>query len=208
MAESILYQQYDNSLNIEHFAFHNLVIEQKPSRRLSFSALLLQKKRSRMGRSQSKLRQLLDGLYGKEQKAVYGGHKAELKVLIPFNVRKRSSTTVVVGLEKSYSFMTCSSTDEEDNLKTPTIMSSHSHDDDDNESDISEESLRSVNLETAVTIPPPLTFNTLSKTTLTDYSHDKGYSNFYIKLPNGNWMVRIRDTNRKIVGTYEIDGSM
>jgi hypothetical protein len=35
-----------------------------------------------------------------------------------------------------------------------------------------------------------------------------GYSNFYMKLPNGNWMVRMRDNNRKIIGTYEIDGSM
>ncbi|KAG2209517.1 hypothetical protein INT47_008361 [Mucor saturninus] len=42
---------------------------------------------------------------------------------------------------------------------------------------------------------------------LKDYS-GKGYSNFYIKLPNGNWMVRVRDGNRKIVATYEIDGSM
>lgn len=42
---------------------------------------------------------------------------------------------------------------------------------------------------------------------LLDYS-GKGYSNFYIRLPNGNWMVRIRDANRKIIATFEIDGSM
>lgn len=35
-----------------------------------------------------------------------------------------------------------------------------------------------------------------------------GYSNFYIKLPNGKWMVRIRDANRKIINTYEVDCSM
>jgi hypothetical protein len=59
----------------------------------------------------------------------------------------------------------------------------------------------SVDLETALTTPaknppPPLDFS------------GKKYSNFYIKLSNGNWMVRIRDSNRKIVGSYEIDGSM
>jgi hypothetical protein len=42
---------------------------------------------------------------------------------------------------------------------------------------------------------------------LLDYS-GKGYSNFYMKLPNGNWMIRIRDANRKIIATFEMDGSM
>ncbi|CAO3663783.1 unnamed protein product [Rhizopus stolonifer] len=54
-------------------------------------------------------------------------------------------------------------------------------------------------LETAVTTP--------SSKNMMDYS-GQGYSNFYIKLPNGNWMVRVRDKNRKIIGTFEIDGSM
>ncbi|KAI8055598.1 uncharacterized protein B0P05DRAFT_560654, partial [Gilbertella persicaria] len=40
------------------------------------------------------------------------------------------------------------------------------------------------------------------------YDGQQGYSNFYIKLPNGNWMVRVRDSNRKIIDTYEIDGAM
>ncbi|KAI9276161.1 hypothetical protein BY458DRAFT_506552, partial [Sporodiniella umbellata] len=53
-------------------------------------------------------------------------------------------------------------------------------------------------LETAITTPDA---NTL------DHS-GQAYSNFYIKLPNGNWMVRVRDRNRKIIGTYEIDGAM
>lgn len=60
--------------------------------------------------------------------------------------------------------------------------------------------ISSDDLETAITMPS-------TRTHLMDYS-GKGYSNFYIKLPNGNWMVRVRDGNRKIVGTYEIDGSM
>lgn len=60
-------------------------------------------------------------------------------------------------------------------------------------------SLSSTQLQTAVTTP--------SSKSLIDYS-GQGYSNFYIKLPNGNWMVRIRDSQRKIVGTFEIDGSM
>ncbi|KAI8358486.1 hypothetical protein EDC96DRAFT_576476 [Choanephora cucurbitarum] len=32
------------------------------------------------------------------------------------------------------------------------------------------------------------------------------YSNFYVKLPNGNWMVRYRSGNRKILGTDELEG--
>ncbi|KAI8369943.1 hypothetical protein BD560DRAFT_469292 [Blakeslea trispora] len=32
------------------------------------------------------------------------------------------------------------------------------------------------------------------------------YSNFYVKLPNGNWMIRYRSGNRKILGTDELQG--
>ncbi|KAI8086540.1 uncharacterized protein BX664DRAFT_336110 [Halteromyces radiatus] len=34
------------------------------------------------------------------------------------------------------------------------------------------------------------------------------FSNFYLKLPNGKWRVRCRTGDRKIIGTYEVDGSM
>ncbi|SAM02514.1 hypothetical protein [Absidia glauca] len=37
---------------------------------------------------------------------------------------------------------------------------------------------------------------------------DQGYSMFYLKLPNGNWMVRCRTADRRIIATYEVDGSM
>ncbi|SAM05192.1 hypothetical protein [Absidia glauca] len=39
-------------------------------------------------------------------------------------------------------------------------------------------------------------------------STDGVYSNFYLKLPNGKWRVRCRTGDRKIIGTYEVDGSM
>ncbi|KAI9300649.1 hypothetical protein BJ944DRAFT_272707, partial [Cunninghamella echinulata] len=32
------------------------------------------------------------------------------------------------------------------------------------------------------------------------------YSNFYIKLPNGNFLIRYRDGNRNILGSDEIQG--
>jgi hypothetical protein len=32
------------------------------------------------------------------------------------------------------------------------------------------------------------------------------YSNFYVKLPNGNWMIRYRSGNRDILGTDEFEG--
>ncbi|GAB5585179.1 hypothetical protein Unana1_00079 [Umbelopsis nana] len=32
------------------------------------------------------------------------------------------------------------------------------------------------------------------------------YSNFYLKLPNGRWMLRYRTGDRKILGTEEISG--
>ncbi|KAH8553720.1 hypothetical protein BGW37DRAFT_486870 [Umbelopsis sp. PMI_123] len=32
------------------------------------------------------------------------------------------------------------------------------------------------------------------------------YSNFYLKLPNGKWMLRYRTGDRKILGTEEISG--
>ncbi|KAI8384565.1 uncharacterized protein BYT42DRAFT_493555 [Radiomyces spectabilis] len=34
------------------------------------------------------------------------------------------------------------------------------------------------------------------------------YSNFYVKLPNGKWMVRYRSGNRDILGTDEFAGYM
>ncbi|CAO3617553.1 unnamed protein product [Mucor hiemalis] len=34
------------------------------------------------------------------------------------------------------------------------------------------------------------------------------YSNFYVKLPNGKWMVRYRSGNRDILGTDEFEGYM
>ncbi|KAI9485635.1 MAG: hypothetical protein EXX96DRAFT_545872 [Benjaminiella poitrasii] len=197
MTESIIYQQRDNSLNIEHFAFQNLILQQKPTRRPSFSTLLLQKKRTIMGRSQSKLKQFFNDMTSKEQ-LYYHSKKPELEVFIPFNDKRRLS---MMGLERNDSLMTSSSTtvtDEDEGPKTPTTSSMSSTD--------TPNELRTVNLETAVTTPPAST--TLSTTTLTDYPHGRGYSNFYVKLPSGKWMVRIRDANRKIVGTFEIDGSM
>ncbi|KAI8369617.1 uncharacterized protein BYT42DRAFT_549273 [Radiomyces spectabilis] len=35
-----------------------------------------------------------------------------------------------------------------------------------------------------------------------------GYSIFYLRMPNGNWRVRVRTADRKIIHTYEIDGTM
>ncbi|KAI8375613.1 hypothetical protein EDC96DRAFT_495918 [Choanephora cucurbitarum] len=91
--------------------------------------------------------------------------KPQLKVIIPQQLRRMNST------------LSQSTTDDEEELKTPT------HD-----------------LETIVT--------SASASHLMNLSHQEGYSNFYIKLPNGNWMVRVRDSHRKIIGTFEIDGSM
>ncbi|KAI9308888.1 hypothetical protein BJ944DRAFT_259432 [Cunninghamella echinulata] len=34
------------------------------------------------------------------------------------------------------------------------------------------------------------------------------YSNFYLKLPNGKWLVKVRTRERKILGMYELDASM
>ncbi|KAI9476026.1 MAG: hypothetical protein EXX96DRAFT_285752 [Benjaminiella poitrasii] len=34
------------------------------------------------------------------------------------------------------------------------------------------------------------------------------YSNFYVRLPNGKWMIRYRSGNRDILGTDEFEGYM
>ncbi|KAI8336243.1 hypothetical protein BC941DRAFT_471539 [Chlamydoabsidia padenii] len=34
------------------------------------------------------------------------------------------------------------------------------------------------------------------------------YSNFYLKLPNGKWMIRYRSGTRRIIGTGDLDGYM
>ncbi|KAI7880070.1 hypothetical protein K492DRAFT_195494 [Lichtheimia hyalospora FSU 10163] len=40
--------------------------------------------------------------------------------------------------------------------------------------------------------------------------HDNmaGYSNFYLKLPDGRYMVRVRTADRKTIGSYVIEGHM
>ncbi|KAI8386812.1 hypothetical protein BD560DRAFT_382872 [Blakeslea trispora] len=91
--------------------------------------------------------------------------KPQLKVIIPQQLKRMNSA------------LSQSTTDDEEELKTPTS-----------------------DLETVVT--------SSSASHLMNLSNQKGYSNFYIKLPNGNWMVRVRDSNRKIIGTFEIDGAM
>ncbi|KAF7727597.1 hypothetical protein EC973_007358 [Apophysomyces ossiformis] len=35
-----------------------------------------------------------------------------------------------------------------------------------------------------------------------------GYSIFYLKMPNGKWLMRVRTADRKIIATYEVDGCM
>lgn len=119
--------------------------------------------------------------------------KPELKLVIPSTVKESTH------LSRVDTSMTSSSiTTDEDGPGTPTSGTSPTYDAYQHRSS----TVSSVDLETAITTPsdspvdPPM-----------DYS-GKGYSNFYIKLPNGNWMVRIRDGNRKIVGTYELDGTM
>lgn len=48
----------------------------------------------------------------------------------------------------------------------------------------------------------------LSYSTNTSHTEDPSYSNFYMKLPNGNWMVRYRTRERKIINSYEIKGNL
>ncbi|KAG2234190.1 hypothetical protein INT48_005990 [Thamnidium elegans] len=114
--------------------------------------------------------------------SIFRPKKAQLKVMIPM--------TVEGNLERMDTSAS-NSTDGEDCPLTPTSSNASFYYNKPSSND----------LETALTTP------TTNSTPLMDYS-GKGYSNFYIKLPNGNWMVRVRDGNRKIVGTYEIDGSM
>ncbi|CDS12568.1 hypothetical protein LRAMOSA04762 [Lichtheimia ramosa] len=38
--------------------------------------------------------------------------------------------------------------------------------------------------------------------------HSAGYSNFYLKLPDGRYMVRVRTADRKTIGSYIIEGHM
>ena len=46
-----------------------------------------------------------------------------------------------------------------------------------------------------------------SPVSLQEPSYDTfAYSNFYLKLPNGRWMLRYRTGDRKILGTEEISG--
>jgi hypothetical protein len=147
---------------------------------------LLQKPQRRL--SFSSLLQKRPSLMGRKLSLFGRQKKPQLKVMIPSCIQEQDTK----DLERTNTTMTSSSitTDEDDGPATPTSSTSPS---------IIYQ--KTVDLETRVTSIDA------SSDLLKDYS-GKGYSNFYIKLPNGNWMVRIRDGNRKIIGTFEINGSM
>ncbi|CAO3622852.1 unnamed protein product [Mucor hiemalis] len=182
MAETMLYSQQYND-----FYHHD------PENQLfSYHNLMLptqdQKPHHRL--SFSKLLQKRPSLMGRKLSIFSRQKKPQLKLLIPQAVE--DNTTHLGRMDTSAS----NSTYGEDSPVTPTSATSSLY--------YSKRSstISSSDLETAITTP-----TTKNTAPLMDYS-GKGYSNFYIKLPNGNWMVRVRDGNRKIVGTYEIDGSM
>ncbi|KAI8647620.1 hypothetical protein BD408DRAFT_408231 [Parasitella parasitica] len=169
---------YSNFYNNEQFSYHQLTLPQDKPQRRLSFSTLLQKRPSLMGRKVS--------IFGRQKKPV-------LKLVIPSTVQESSS------LSRVNTAMTGSSmTTDEDGPETPTSSTAPTYKYQENRAS----TVSSVDLETAITTP-----SDSSAGPLMDYS-GKGYSNFYIKLPNGNWMVRIRDSNRKIVGTYEINGSM
>ncbi|ORZ19475.1 hypothetical protein BCR42DRAFT_409847 [Absidia repens] len=115
--------------------------------------------------------------------------------------RKRSTTqtqsdTASIGT----SISTCSSSDGGDNGSYPVSPASsviHLSDNDDP---------RPVNI--TVTPPPQSTTPANHPPPHVFGKAHQGYSMFYLKLPNGNWMVRCRTADRKIIATYEVDGSM
>lgn len=109
--------------------------------------------------------------------------KPQLKVMIPMVAEENNLERMDTSASNS--------TDGEDGPLTPTTPTASLY---------YKQQVSLSDLETALT-------TTTNSAPIKDYS-GKGYSNFYIKLPNGNWMVRVRDGNRKIVATYEIDGSM
>ncbi|KAI8973941.1 hypothetical protein BDB01DRAFT_808174, partial [Pilobolus umbonatus] len=119
--------------------------------------------------------------------------------------QKKAGLTVIIspeenkdGLHRTYTMTTTASSNtndsHDDGLDTPPlspmyhIQNTHINSDDVHP-----------DIETAAT--------TIDANAIRDYS-GKGYSNFYVKLPNGDWMVRIRDGQRKIIATYKIDSSM
>lgn len=133
----------------------------------------------------STLLQKRPSLMGRKLSIFSRQKKPQLKVMIPMVVE---DSTQLERMDTSAS----TSTDGDGPLTptTPTASLYYKQ-----QQDVSLDDLQSALTTTTNTVP------------LKDYS-GKGYSNFYIKLPNGNWMVRVRDGNRKIVATYEIDGSM
>ncbi|KAJ8651702.1 hypothetical protein O0I10_012735 [Lichtheimia ornata] len=59
------------------------------------------------------------------------------------------------------------------------------------------------------------TFATTGSNHSTSFNHSTlhdnmmaGYSNFYLKLPDGRYMVRVRTADRKTIGSYIIEGHM
>ncbi|KAI8890033.1 hypothetical protein K501DRAFT_282039, partial [Backusella circina FSU 941] len=152
----------------------------------SYHQLTLQTEKVQRRPSFSTLLQKRPSLMGRKLSLFGPKNKKKLNVIIPSSsLLSRKVSDSSTGSESTYN----------DDMPTtpPPLDMSHST------SYSSDNTV--VDLEQALTTP------SLDAGPMMDYSGKK-YSNFYMRLPNGNWMVRIRDENRKIIGTYEIDGSM
>ncbi|KAG0166947.1 hypothetical protein DFQ28_007224 [Apophysomyces sp. BC1034] len=79
------------------------------------------------------------------------------------------------------------------------------------------DSLTTVNTNSTIKTPPRSPM--LAAKSMDDYSDEEnetteipysanGYSIFYLKMPNGKWLLRVRTADRKIIATYEVDGCM
>ncbi|KAI9355769.1 hypothetical protein BD770DRAFT_390693 [Pilaira anomala] len=166
---------------------HDFYQHDSETLKFTYHHLIQEKQQRRL--SFSSLLQKRPSLMGRKLSIFSRQKKPQLKLMIPMSVTKESE---LERMDTSASDSTTDDNDEEEGPITPTSPTASLY---------FKQPVSSVDLETAITTP------TTNNTPLMDYS-GKGYSNFYIKLPNGNWMVRVRDGNRKIVGTYEIDGSM
>ncbi|KAI8971834.1 hypothetical protein BDF20DRAFT_701276 [Mycotypha africana] len=216
MTDSLIYHQQYNDFVTNGYSYHNDFQtdttfihhiekddDKKARQRLSFSALL---QKSSFGRRIS--------MFGRQQQFIKPSSQTP-NMLIPGTTATMKQQESITAIDNSLErvcpdFGTTTSvcrtattvTDEEDdNPRTPSTNSTIS-----SSTVTRKSSAKSISVEDlrAFITEFPASSNC---SPLKDYS-GKGYSNFYMKLPNGNWMVRVRDGNRKIVGTFEVDGYM
>ncbi|KAG2221947.1 hypothetical protein INT45_010471 [Circinella minor] len=130
------------------------------------------------------------------------------------NFHKRRLKYLHHPTHSSTSFSTCTSSSSITQTSTSTTLSTTLHDDSIYEPTASYPTTTTTPITKTKDATTPLSEDNKSMFAVPPYSptycksNEFPYSNFYVKLPDGRYMIRYRSGNREILGTEIIEGYM